>query len=135
MERGHPTLDVLQLTVASEVCAGGIPSRTLGPQIASLVLVILLRDGLDFEQFRPPRQRRLGEREVGLGRGEICLRLAADGLRVVAADLEPAAQRLQDFQSATAGLDIAFEAVDVGDPASCEPTGKPGGKAWARLRQ
>ena len=54
----------------------------------------------------------------GLGT-EICRHLAQDGRRVVAVDLGGSDARLATFFSATAGLDIAFEAADVGDPASC----------------
>ena len=54
----------------------------------------------------------------GLGT-EICRHLAQDGRRVIAVDLGGSDARLAAFFSATAGHDIAFEAADVGDPASC----------------
>jgi acetoacetyl-CoA reductase len=51
----------------------------------------------------------------GLG-SEICKALARAGRRVIAADL-PA--RKHDFQSESNGLDIHFEALDVGDFDAC----------------
>ena len=54
----------------------------------------------------------------GLGT-EICRHLAQDGRRVVAVDLGGSDARLATFFAATAGLDVAFEAADVGDPESC----------------
>ena len=54
----------------------------------------------------------------GLGT-EICRHLAQDARRVIAVDLGGSDARLAAFFSATAGHDIAFEAADVGDPASC----------------
>jgi acetoacetyl-CoA reductase len=54
----------------------------------------------------------------GLGTA-ICRRLAQQGRRVVAVDLGGADARLARFLDATAGLDIGFEAADVGDPQAC----------------
>jgi acetoacetyl-CoA reductase len=55
----------------------------------------------------------------GLGTA-ICERLARHGRRVVAVDLGGSDERLARFLEATTGLDIAFEAADVGDPMACE---------------
>lgn len=55
----------------------------------------------------------------GIGRAT-CLRLADDGFRVIAADLQPEPARLQAFASALGGRDVRVEALDVADPASCE---------------
>lgn len=55
----------------------------------------------------------------GIGR-ETCRQLARAGLRVVAGDLPADATRLAEFQQAMAGLDVAFQPIDVADPASCD---------------
>jgi acetoacetyl-CoA reductase len=55
----------------------------------------------------------------GIGR-ETCRQLAQAGLRVVAADLPGDDARQQDFARAMQGLDVAFVAMDVTDPAGCE---------------
>ena len=54
----------------------------------------------------------------GLGT-EICKTLARSGRRVVAADLAARAERVADFERETTGLDIRFEALDVGDFDAC----------------
>jgi acetoacetyl-CoA reductase len=54
----------------------------------------------------------------GLGTA-ICRSLAAAGARVVAVDLGGGDARLARFLDATAGLDVRFEAADVGDPDAC----------------
>ena len=53
----------------------------------------------------------------GLGTA-ICIALARDGYRVVAADL-PDPARLATFQTAVAGLAVRFEALDVTDFEAC----------------
>ena len=54
----------------------------------------------------------------GLGT-EICRHLADSGHRVVAVDLGGSDERLTRFFAASAGLDVRFEAADVGDPDAC----------------
>ena len=54
----------------------------------------------------------------GLG-SEICKSLARAGRTVVAADLGHRADRIEAFAAETAGLDIHFEALDVGDFDAC----------------
>ena len=54
----------------------------------------------------------------GLGT-QICRVLAARGCRVVAVDLGGSDARLARFLAAMAGLDVRFEAADVGDPDAC----------------
>ena len=54
----------------------------------------------------------------GLG-SEICKALARAGRQVIAADLGARAERVAEFQRETAGLDIRFEAADVGDFEAC----------------
>jgi acetoacetyl-CoA reductase len=54
----------------------------------------------------------------GLGT-DICRVLAGRGLRVVAVDLGGSDERLTRFFEAVAGLDVRFEAADVGEPESC----------------
>ena len=54
----------------------------------------------------------------GLGT-DICRVLAGRGLRVVAVDLGGSDERLTRFLEAVAGLDVRFEAADVGEPESC----------------
>ena len=54
----------------------------------------------------------------GIGR-ETCRQLARAGLRVVAGDLPADAARREDFLRSMDGLDVAFQPMDVADPASC----------------
>ena len=54
----------------------------------------------------------------GLG-SEICKSLARAGRTVVAADLGQRADRIEAFAAETQGLDIHFEALDVGDFDAC----------------
>ena len=54
----------------------------------------------------------------GLGT-EICRTLARAGRTVVAADLGTRAERIAEFERDVAGLDIHFEALDVGDFDAC----------------
>lgn len=54
----------------------------------------------------------------GLGT-EICRHLADSGHRVVAVDLGGSDERLTRFFAAVAGLEVRFEAADVGDPDAC----------------
>ena len=54
----------------------------------------------------------------GLG-SEICKSLARAGRTVVAADLGQRADRIEAFTAGTDGLDIRFEALDVGDFDAC----------------
>jgi acetoacetyl-CoA reductase len=54
----------------------------------------------------------------GLGT-DICRVLAGRGLRVVAVDLGGSDERLTRFFEAVAGLDVRFEAADVGEPEAC----------------
>ncbi|GAA4868615.1 acetoacetyl-CoA reductase [Luteimonas vadosa] len=54
----------------------------------------------------------------GLGTA-ICKSLALRGHRVIAADLGTRGERLDAFRAETAGLDIAFSALDVGDFDAC----------------
>lgn len=54
----------------------------------------------------------------GLGT-EICKALARAGRTVVAADLATRAERIAGFERDVAGLDIHFEALDVGDFDAC----------------
>ena len=54
----------------------------------------------------------------GLG-SEICKSLARAGRTVVAADLGHRGDRIEAFAAETAGLDIHFEALDVGDFDAC----------------
>ncbi len=49
----------------------------------------------------------------------VCRQLASDGYKVIACDLPPSSERMQAFESATRGLDLAFEAADVADMDSC----------------
>ena len=55
----------------------------------------------------------------GLGTA-ICRRLAQRGNRVIAVDLGGSDARLARFLEAMSGLDVSFEAADVGDPDACE---------------
>ena len=54
----------------------------------------------------------------GLG-SEICKALARAGRSVIAADLGHRADRIEAFAAETDGLDIRFEALDVGDFDAC----------------
>ena len=54
----------------------------------------------------------------GLG-SEICKSLARAGRTVIAADLGHRADRIEAFAAETEGLDIRFEALDVGDFDAC----------------
>src|SRR5690606_7345293 len=54
----------------------------------------------------------------GLG-SEICKSLARAGRTVVAADLGHRGDRIEAFAAETEGLDIHFEALDVGDFDAC----------------
>lgn len=54
----------------------------------------------------------------GLG-SEICKSLARAGRTVIAADLGHRAERIEAFAAETEGLDIHFEALDVGDFDAC----------------
>lgn len=55
----------------------------------------------------------------GLG-SAICRRLADDGHRVVALDLEPTAERLSRFKAALDGRDVHFVPCDAADFEHCE---------------
>ena len=54
----------------------------------------------------------------GIG-SEICRCLALSGLRVVACDLPAPAERIAAFRERLPGLDVHFEAADVGDFEQC----------------
>ncbi|WP_058834822.1 acetoacetyl-CoA reductase [Luteimonas abyssi] len=54
----------------------------------------------------------------GLGTA-ICRRLAQQGLRVIAADLDARPEAIAAFDTAVAGLDVSHASLDVADDAAC----------------